>query len=318
MPPETEIVKEDGAIKETDTSQFDEMSDADMENEIVRLAENAPTKEEVIEPPKQEQAQVKETPSTVQEGQVKEEPASEQKVADVVKEPTAQVEQPTEKTGTTFDELQKKQGFKSPDALANSYSDLMKKFHEKNQPAQEAVRPPVQVPVAPQGNYEDFNTKIREDMERDPVNTMSAIARMVNQGQNGQMQSMIDELRQGQAQATFRNEVNRLHSSPNTAKIDDPVVEAKMKEIMESRPEQFGTWDSMGRNFESCYWEACGRIAEKDRQEKAVNVSVPKIEPVVEGANQPITKTVFNPMTASDADFDRVLKEAWKQDMKTR
>lgn len=288
------------------------MSDAELQTAI----ENALSgKTENPEPPKQEQVQpaVNEPPKQeqVQEPQVVEAPKVEEPKEPKVAEPPqgGQVEQPTEQTETPFDEVQRKMGFKSKEDLAKSYMELNKAYHRKRreeiqsektaQPVQEQpqITQPYQV-----SNYEEFNQKIMDDLQRDPVNTVRALVKITTDAE-------LAEDREARRIQNLHSTIDRLSSSPDTASYNDPEIQAEMQKIYKERPDLV---PDMVQNMEDVYDQAEGRIARRRRQ--VVNQTAPKSKPaVVEGAAKPapIQRGAVDPNSMTDDELLNAINAAW-------
>ena len=255
--------------------------------EPLHVVEKVP--EPVVEPPKEEKA-----PEPVVES------VKEPKVAEPAK--AEQVEQPAVQK-TPYEEVQDKLGFKSKEALAQSYMDLNKEFQQKLRDGTPAKAPqPIVQTLPPISNGDDFNAHVQESLQNDPVNTVKALTKVY-------IDDAMKEERAERQTLKLHSTIDRLSSSPETASFNDPEIQTEMQKIYAEDPSLV---PNMTQNMSSVYDQAEGRLA---RQKRAVvNQNAPKVKPaVVEGANTPapMQSGVFNKDTATEAELEAEVRRLW-------
>jgi hypothetical protein len=307
---ELEVIK-DGSNFKPAVNPGEAMSDEQLDQAI------ADTMSKLSQPPVEDKVEeVKEAP---QEPVVEDKPIEQEKT-EPKQEPEPKIEPVAEKTEdkkddkVTFEKVQQKAGFKTPDDLANSYDHLVKKMHAQAQEIsalkkpQQTYQPGADLPANPPSDPEEArrvaNEWFQNNVEKDPVGTIAKLN-----------DALMRPIREQNRDIVFKNEIMRLSSHPSTADFNTPEVQEEMQKVIAEKPHRY--LDAFGKVDPSCledaYYVAKGRVVKVVAQ----NVAQPKInKPVpVEGGNKnPIQKQkAFNPHTASEEELDAEIRRLQKE-----
>jgi len=263
----------------------------------------------VVPPVTQGQEQVVPTPVVAVSGQVEENKQQTQVI------PTPENSQPG-KDKTTFEQLASKKGMKSPDDLANSYSNLEKQFSKTAQELAKikqtttvpnVVEPVVPVqPVQPQTPIQYDNQQIIEALNTDAVGVIAQIVKKI-----------VEPYEQERYQNKLKSKISNLCSNPETADFGTEEIHNQIVEIIKARP-QYG--DNLADNIEDLYYMAKGRIG-KNQITSAVELGKEianqqiqgKHSAIVEGASKPIGSEPFNVETADLESLKKLVEIQLKQ-----
>jgi hypothetical protein len=214
--------------------------------------------------------------------------------------------------GVTFEQLQSKAGFKSPDALADSYVNLRKDYERKSQelaqvrrqeiPAQmgqPVAQPNTPVaPVAPAPT--DVDAFFAKQVEQKGV--VAAIAELADLIAQQRLQPVM----QNYGQIELRDTINKLSSAPDTARtFVHPDVQTEMHKIIQEHPDRY--MNNLAASMPEIHDMAVGRLARR----AAVTSGVQTVQPTaattqagfMEGKNKPVTPQPVNP---SDMPLDQL------------
>lgn len=272
------------------------VSSTELAARIQAMSSPASQIQEPVQPPQsaEQASQGQQTPpvSYVQPGQGEPVHTQEQK---------AQVETQTDEQ-VTFEDLQQKTGIPNPDALAQSYDQLVRKMHSQAQElsrlrSQEAVQPQ-QFPQQPEQPPQDLNAWLMEGAEK---GDLAARIIALNQAMNKPLMENQEEVR-------FKQEIVRLSSSPSTAEFNLPDVQAEIQKIIQEKPQKYintATGKIKTDELEDLYYLAKGRLNRPAVNMGAVqkqNQGVGSV--IVEGRSKPMPHKPFNPVGASSAELE--------------
>jgi hypothetical protein len=269
---------------------------AKSEGELAQLITDTQAKVRAdMEQAPQGQAPVPQAPS--QQGQAPTAPEPVTAPGTEVK-PTVPGIEPQQEPGLTFEQLQAKQGFKSPDDLAKSYSELRKEFDRRNQaPRQEVAPPQPYVQPTPTPNTkEQFNQQFVNELSVDPLGTLLKYSRAI-------IASETQPLMQTQRDIALQSEVARLSSSPQTQTFRSPEVQAEIKNILN---------ENLPKNISTAYERALGRLAIKGTSLGAMPNSASRAVPM-EGSSKPVVSQPVSMNDMSIADLETAIKTLQNQ-----
>jgi hypothetical protein len=299
-------VVEDGSLEKPAVNPGEAMSDEQLDKAI------ADKMQELHQPPIEDKVEeVKEEPKQAPQEPVVEDKPAEQEKKEQPQPPEQKLEPEVEKKDddkVTFEKVQQKAGFKTPDDLANSYEHLVKKMHSQaqeisalkkvpqvpQQPYQGSDLPPTP-PADPEEARRIANEWFQNNVEKDPVGTIAKLN-----------DALMRPIREQNRDIVFKNEIMRLSSHPKTADFNTPEIQDEMQKVISEKPYRF--LDGFGKvdpsTLEDAYYIAKGRIV-KNVVPQVVQPKINKPVPV-EGVNKnpPQKPKAFNPHTASQEELD--------------
>jgi len=307
-----EIVK-DGEMVKPDVNPGEAMDDGQLDRAI------ADTAKKLSQPPVEDKVEEVKKEEAPQEPVVEDKPVEQEK-SEPKQEPEQKIETVTEKKDdkkddkVTFEKVQQKAGFKTPDDLANSYDHLVKKMHAQAQEIsalkkpQQTYQPGSDLPPTPPSDPDEAkriaNEWFQNNVEKDPVGTIAKLN-----------DALMRPIREQNRDIVFKNEIMRLSSHPSTADFNTPEVQEEMQKVIAEKPHRY--LDAFGKVDPGCledaYFVAKGRVVKSVAQP----VAQPKInKPApVEGSNKnpPKKQQAFNPRSASEEDLDAEIRRLQRE-----
>ncbi len=208
----------------------------------------------------------------------------------------------------TFADLQAKQGFKDPNALAKSYVELRKELEKKFQEAAELRRqavssepiatPPIQPPA--QSGQADMDGIFAQRVAQ--VGVVQAMAEMMKAVTKNELKPFNEQ----NAETSLRNKVAELETAPATAStFANPAVQEEIRKVISENPSYY--YKDLSVTLPEAYERALGRIALRGAAGKPA--SAQSAATFFEGKAKPIMPQPLDKNTAPLDEMEKQIRQ---------